>query len=252
MSDALERKGFTVGKPFSYIIFIGWALMTILPLFWMAYSSFKSNEELTRNIYAFPRDLFDNRNDEYMVIAPSLNLIMPDEVKANTADYLLLESTTIAPNRQLLVQFVPKADLDPELASRTRGDRVVVNELPRKYQRRISRSTMSFNYRSAFIRGELPKKILNSIIYTAVSTFSMVFLSLMIGFAVSKLPFPRLSALVIGLIGLGYLISTNSVIIPLFLMLTRVGLTDTRIGMILVYTAFGIPMSTLLASQLVK
>ena len=55
-----------------------------------------------------------------------------------------------------------------------------------------------------------------------------------------------------GLIGLGYLISTNSVIIPLFLMLSRIGLTDTRIGMILVYTAFGIPLSVLLSSQFIR
>ncbi|MDT8296834.1 MAG: carbohydrate ABC transporter permease [Spirochaetaceae bacterium] len=252
MSDALERKGFTVGKPISYVIFIGWALLTILPLFWMAYSSFKSNEELTRNIYAFPHDLFDNKDDEYVVITPSLNLIMPKDVKENTSDYLLLESTSIAPNRKLLTQFLPKSELSPDVANRTAGDLVYVNELPNNLQRKISRSTMGFNYTSAFVRGALTKKFLNSIVYTTVSTFSMVFLSLMIGYAVSKMRFPRLSAVVIGLIGLGYLISTNSVIIPLFLMLTRIGLTDTRIGMILVYTAFGIPMSTLLASQFIK
>ena len=66
------------------------------------------------------------------------------------------------------------------------------------------------------------------------------------------MPFPKVSALVMALIGLGYLISTNSVIIPLFLMLSRIGLTDTRIGMILVYTAFGIPLSVLLSAQFIR
>ena len=43
-----------IGKLLSYLVFITWALLTIIPLFWMFYSSFKSNEELTRDIYALP------------------------------------------------------------------------------------------------------------------------------------------------------------------------------------------------------
>lgn len=252
MSDIMEKKGFSIGKPFSYFIFISWALITIIPLFWMSYSSLKSNEELTRSIYAWPNDLFDNRDDEYVVIAPSLNLIIPDEVKENQSDYLMIESTSIAPNRQLMVRFLPKDQLDPEIAARTKGDMVYVNELPGNLQRKVSWQTMWFNYTSAFVRGNLSGKFGNSILYAGVSTFLMVFFSLMIGFAVSKIGFPKISAVVLGLIGLGYLISTNSVIIPLFLMLTKIGLTDTRIGMILVYTAFGIPMSVLLSSQFIK
>jgi raffinose/stachyose/melibiose transport system permease protein len=252
MSDALERKGFTVGKPFAYILLITWTLITILPLFWMSYSSLKSNEELTRNIYAFPRDLFDNKNDEYMVIEPGLGLMLPKKVKADPYNYMVIESTTIAPTRQILVHYLLIPDLPPEVAAREIGDPVFLNELPDRMYRKIDRYVMGYNFISAFTRGSLTMKFVNSIIYSAVSTFAMVFLSLMIGFAVSKLPFPRISAVVIGLIGLGYLISTNSVIIPLFLMLTKIGLTNTRIGMILVYTAFGIPMSTLLASQFIK
>lgn len=252
MKNTADKIVYTSAKVISYTVFSLWSLLTIVPLFWMAYSSLKSNEELTRNIYAFPRDLFDNKNDEYEVMIPDLNTIMPDEVKAAPNDYLFIESTSIAPRRGLLVHFLPKSELPPEVAGRSRHETVLVSELPAHLRRQISRTTMRFNYESAFVRGALAKKFLNSVIYTGVSTFSMVFLSLMIAYAVSKLNFPKLSAIVIGIIGLGYLISTNSVIIPLFLMLTRIGLTDTRIGMILVYTAFGIPMSTLLASQFIK
>lgn len=74
----------------------------------------------------------------------------------------------------------------------------------------------------------------------------------MIGFALSKMPFKKLSAVVTALIGLGYLISINSVIIPLFLMLSAVHLTDTHLGIILVYTAFGLPLSVLLSTQFVR
>ena len=252
MSDALERKGFTVGKPISYFILITWALITILPLFWMSYSSFKSNEELTRDIYAFPKDLFNNQDDVYMVIEPGLGLLLPKAVRAAREDYMVIESTTVAPTRQILVHYLYRSDLPPEVASRQIGDLVNLNELPRHMFRPINRYLMGYNYISAFVRGELTMKFVNSIIYAAVSTFATVFLSLMIGYAVSKMNFPKLSAIVIGLIGLGYLISTNSTIIPLFLMLTKMGLINTRIGMIIVYTAFGIPMATLLTSQFIR
>ena len=60
-TNTLESVGW---RTLAYIVLIGWALITILPLFWMVYSSFKSNEELVRDIYAFPKELFDNKNDE--------------------------------------------------------------------------------------------------------------------------------------------------------------------------------------------
>ena len=140
-----------VGKTISYIVFATWALITVLPLIWMFYSSFKSNDELITNIYALPHDLF-----------------------------------------------------------------------------------------------------VNSVIYTSVSTFLIAFLSLMISFALSKMPFRKLSSLVLALIGMGYLLSIQSVIIPLFLMLSSAKLTDTHFGIIIVYTAFGLPLAVLLLTQFMR
>ena len=252
MAYKIENRGFSFGKLLSYVVLISWTLITILPLFWMSYSSLKSNEELTRNIYAFPKDLFDNKDDLYKIVGDNLSLMVPKRLKSTLDEYTILESTTIAPGRMLKVHYVRTDELPPEVAARSIGDTVVLRELAPNQRRQVSRQTMWFNYISAFFRGGLIGKFVNSVIYSGVSTFLMVFASLMIGFAVAKYPFARLSALVIGLIGLGYLISTNSVIIPLFLMLTKIGLTDTHLGLILVYTAFGIPMSTLLASQFIR
>jgi len=253
MIDAYsDKKRSPLGIIISYTVLVLWTLITILPLFWMGYSSLKSNEELTRNIYAFPHDLFVNKNDEYKIINPGLGLILPGKVAENQDNYMVIESTTISPGKQLLVHYLNKSKLPENILSRKTGDKIIVNELPGNLRRMVSWRTMVFNYRESFIRGGLSMKFINSIIYAGVSTFLMVLLSLMIGFAISKMPFPKTSAIVVGLIGLGYLISTNSVIIPLFLMLTKAGLTNTRIGMILVYTAFGIPMSVLLAAQFIK
>jgi len=254
MTNEVSRKtvGTVTGSVLSYAIFILWTFITIIPLVWMLYSSFKSNEELTRDIYALPHDLLHNLDDEYVVIAPSLNVVPDYDAKHDKRERLIIESTTIAPTRRLMVYFLLKEDLPESIASRVPGDKVIVNELPRKMQRKIYWKTLWFNYRSAFEKGGLGGKFLNSLIYAGVSTFFIVLFGCMIGFAISKMQFKRISKLVMALIGLGYLISINSVIIPLFLMLTSVNLTDTHLGIILVYTAFGLPLSVLLSTQFMR
>jgi len=150
------------------------------------------------------------------------------------------------------VFFPLKEDLSPEVAALKTGDTLTISQLPANLRMSISLQTMIWNYSSALIRGGLLQKFVNSLIYTFVSTFFVILFGLMISFALSKMQFKKLSAVVMGMIGLGYLISINSVIIPLFLMLTAVGLTDSHLGIILVYTAFGLPMAVLLATQFMR
>jgi raffinose/stachyose/melibiose transport system permease protein len=236
----------------SYAVFISWALITIIPLIWMGYSSFKSNEELTLDIYALPKALFDNKDDEYLVIPRSLNVILPYDPEVDTRERLIIESTTIAPTRRLMVHFLIKDELPADIARLQPGDTLRVSQLPGKMQREIHWKTVWFNYTSAFIRGKLGGKFLNSVLYSSVSTFFIVLLGLMAGFALSKMAFKKISLIIAGLIGFGYLISTNSVIIPLFLLLSRLRLTDTHLGVILAYTAFGLPLSVMLSAQFIR
>ncbi len=233
-------------------MFTAWALITVLPLVWMFYSSFKSNDELIRNTFSFPHDLFVNREDEYLVIPPALNVILPYDPEVDKRERLIIESATISPGRRLMVQFLLKDELPPELRRLQPGDRLRVSQLPPALRLKVSLGTVWFNYLAAITRGTLGLKFFNSIVYTAVSTFLIAFLSLMISFALSKLPFRRLSTFILGLIGLGYLLSIQSVIIPLFLLLSRAKLTDTRAGIILVYTAFGLPLAVLLMTQFMR
>ncbi len=244
--------GYWVGKTVSYVVFVLWTLITVIPLVWMLYSSFKSNEELTLDIYALPHALFDNREDEYEVINRELNVIIDYDPAVDTRERLFIESTTIAPGRRLMVFALLKEELPPDIAALKAGAHLRVSQLPAHLQSRINRQTIWFNFRSAFIRGRLTGKFVNSVIYASVSTFFIVMLGLMLGFGLSKMGFPKMSAFVGGLIGLGYLISINSVIIPLFLMLAKIKLTDTQLGIILAYVAFGLPLSVLLSTQFIR
>ncbi len=240
---------FSVGTILSYTILIAWFLITVVPLLWMFYSSFKSNEELTRNIYSAPYDLFFNNDDEYIVRAPSLNVPYDYDYRVDRRPRLILESTTISPGRRIMMYFLLKEKLPPEIANRQVDETVKVSELPLSMRLNIHLKTVLFNYRSSIRAGGLVFKFFNSVIYAGVSTFFIVLFGLMIGYALAKMRFKRISKVVMAVIGAGYLISINSVIIPLFLMLSTFHLTDTHIGIILVYTAFGIPLSVMLATQ---
>lgn len=248
----LDNTKQTIGRVLAYIVFISWAALTILPLVWMSYSSFKSNEELTRDIYAFPKDLLQNRYDEYVVIPPQLNVIPDYDAEVDKRERIIIESTTISPGRRLMVHFLVKEDLPAELAKLKPGDVFNLSQLPKKMSREISWKSVFFNYSSAIRRGGLGQKFLNSLIYAGVSTFLINLLAIMTAFALSKMQFKKLSILIGSLIGFGYLLSINSVIIPLFLMLSKVGLTDTHLGIIMVYTAFGLPLAVMLNTQFIS
>lgn len=244
-----------IGVIFAYILFVSWTLITILPLFWMSYSSFKSNEELILNMYSFPQDLFFNHDDEYVVIDPktNLNVRFPYNPEIDKRERLVVESTTIAPRRGYLVFHLLKEQLPPEIANLKLNDKLKISQLPFSIRLKVYWTTIWFNYTSAFVRtgGGLGPKFINSIIYSSVATFFIVIFGLMIGFALSKLGFKKISLIIGGVFGLGYLISINSVIIPLFLTLKTLKLTDTHLGIILTYTAFGLPMSVMLSTQFI-
>jgi raffinose/stachyose/melibiose transport system permease protein len=57
--SSLRTDGFTTGwKLPAYIIMAGFTFLTLAPLFWLLYSSFKPHPEIVRNIFAFPREFY--------------------------------------------------------------------------------------------------------------------------------------------------------------------------------------------------
>lgn len=107
------------------------------------------------------------------------------------------------------------------------------------------------NYVDAWTHGNMGMAALNSVIYTGVSTIMTALLALAVGFALTKFGY-RKSWVFSALFSLGLLITVNSIITPLFIMETRIGLYNTRLGVILPYIAFGMPMAVLIASSYIQ
>lgn len=248
--------GGTIGKVVSYFIFITWALITIIPLLWMGYSSFKSNEELTRDMWALPHDLFVNSEDIYKKVDIDGVMVAYLRKKAygknDPIPRIAIEHSEISFGRHVMVYFIKVEDLTPEQKKLELFGEIKVKDLPASVRAHINFTNVWFNYYSSWTKGSLGTGFLNSILYSGVSSFFILFFGLMLAFAISKLQFKRTSKYIFGIVGLGYLISTATLLIPLYLFMSDIGLSNTHLGMFVIYTAFGMPLTTMLTTQFMR
>ena len=197
----IQKTGFFgkyLAKPISYFVFIFWSLVTITPLVWMAYSSFKTNAELTRDIFAMPDYLLSGSTAEYDVYYPDRQvtkyptaLMKKYNLKANDFEgindnILILYSRQINNSIPTKAHFFDREKLPEELKDlsippksvRAEGQRVTVNasELPFSIRAKLGWETFWWNYTSAWERGSLGSKFLNSIRYTVCSTCLVIVL----------------------------------------------------------------------------
>ncbi|MHB9291267.1 sugar ABC transporter permease [Hollandina sp. SP2] len=107
------------------------------------------------------------------------------------------------------------------------------------------------NYIRAWTIGALGISLVNSFIYTITATLATLLLALAAAFGITKFPF-KFNAFFVGAFALGLMITVHAVIIPLFLAEVRVGIINRRIGVILPYIAFDLPMSIMIAISYLK
>jgi raffinose/stachyose/melibiose transport system permease protein len=107
------------------------------------------------------------------------------------------------------------------------------------------------NYPFVWRVGKFGTLLLNSVFYTVVSVGLVVVLSLMAGFAFAKLNF-RITPLLHGLFIVGILVTLQSILVPLFLMVRAAGLFNTRLGVLIPYVGLGLPMGVYLCTEFVK
>lgn len=160
--------GYYSSRTLSYIVLVTWTLITLFPLIWMFYSSFKTNNQIITQFFNLPTVL------------------------------------------------------------------------------------MFDNYSEAWDKANLGQLFMNSVFYSTVSTFFVVMFSMMAAYAFAKMDFKRVTGVVYSLIGLGLLISVQAILIPLFIMLTQIGLSNSHFGIVLTYIALGLPMAIYLGTEFVR
>jgi raffinose/stachyose/melibiose transport system permease protein len=107
------------------------------------------------------------------------------------------------------------------------------------------------NYPWAWTMGRFATLIMNSVIYTSVTVIAEIILSFMAGFAFAKLP-SKLTPLLHGSFIIGILLTIQSIMVPLFLLISGVGLYDTRLGVLIIYIGIALPMAVYLSTAYIK
>ncbi|MDR3283712.1 MAG: carbohydrate ABC transporter permease [Treponema sp.] len=107
------------------------------------------------------------------------------------------------------------------------------------------------NYPYAWKMAKLGTLLLNSIFYTVITVLSVIVLGSMAGFAFAKIKSKATPALH-GMFIIGILLTLQSIMVPLFLMVNAVGLYNTRVGVLIPYIGLGLPMAVYLATEFIK
>jgi raffinose/stachyose/melibiose transport system permease protein len=168
MSRRLTSSGDLLAwRIFAWTFMVFFTFLTLAPLFWLLYSSFKPHPEIVRNVFSLPRGIYGR------------------------------------------------------------------------------------NYTRAWEIGNLGLYTINSIIYTTIATVITVFLALAAGYGFGKFGF-RISRYLYTFFVMGLLVTAHSVLVPLFVLETRLGIDNTRFGVLLPYVAFGLPFMVYLATSYIR
>ena len=108
------------------------------------------------------------------------------------------------------------------------------------------------NYVRAWTMANLGVSLTNSFVYTISATLITLFLALAAAFGITKFGFKKSSAFFTAVFALGLMIAVHAIIIPLFIVERTLGLLNRRIGIIIPYVAFDLPMSIMIAISYVR
>jgi raffinose/stachyose/melibiose transport system permease protein len=120
------------------------------------------------------------------------------------------------------------------------------------YPMGLPRAPSLNNYFRAWTMGGLGMSLVNSFIYTISATTITLFLALAAAFGITKFGFKKSAAFFTAAFAMGLMIAVHAVIIPLFILERAVGILNRRIGVILPYVAFDLPMSVMIAISYVR
>jgi raffinose/stachyose/melibiose transport system permease protein len=107
------------------------------------------------------------------------------------------------------------------------------------------------NYIDAWTRGNMATFFKNSLINTLAALVFIVFFSVTIGFALTKMEW-KFKDKVASFFGIGIMVPVATALIPLFQIYNGMNLINTRTSLIITYIAFGLSLSIYLVTGFLK
>ncbi len=98
------------------------------------------------------------------------------------------------------------------------------------------------NFKEAWTMGKLGIALINSVVVCGVTLLASMFIGAMAAFVIARMKF-KVSNLIFTYFLIGMMLPVHSVLIPLFVQFSDWGLTDNRLGLVLPYVTFSLPMT---------
>ncbi len=103
------------------------------------------------------------------------------------------------------------------------------------------------NYTFAFTRGGVGRYFFNSVIVSGLTVALVLILASMVTYAVIRMEWKLKKAAYVYFL-MGLMIPIHAGLLPLFIVLKKLGMLNTRMALILPYTAFGLSMAIMIIS----
>lgn len=102
-------------------------------------------------------------------------------------------------------------------------------------------SIMFDNYVNAWVNAKISTYFFNSLYIGVVAACVSILLAAMLAFAVTRMRYKKVSAIIFQLILVGMLIPNNSLLLPIYGIMRNLNILDTRMALFLPYIANAIP-----------
>ncbi|RBW67376.1 carbohydrate ABC transporter permease [Bacillus taeanensis] len=107
------------------------------------------------------------------------------------------------------------------------------------------------NYKDLFLKESMMQYFMNSVIVTLVSVVCILFFASMIAYAIIRMP-GKVGFVVFAFFVVGMMVPTQVNMIPIYLLVNKLGLLDTLQGVILVSIGFLIPIAVFILTGFMK
>ncbi|MFM9279100.1 carbohydrate ABC transporter permease [Paenibacillus jiagnxiensis] len=108
------------------------------------------------------------------------------------------------------------------------------------------------NYVEVWVKAKISVYFLNSLYISALSAAASILIGSMLSFAVTRMRYPKVGSAVFGLALIGMLIPNNSLLLPIYLLVRRLGVLDTHWALIIPYIANAIPFTVIVLAAFMR
>ncbi|OZB91867.1 carbohydrate ABC transporter permease [Paenibacillus sp. XY044] len=108
------------------------------------------------------------------------------------------------------------------------------------------------NYVEAWVNAKISTYFFNSLYISILSAVVSILIAAMFAFAITRMRHFKISALLSGLILVGMLIPNNALMLPIYLLVRKLGILDTHLALIIPYIANALPFSVIILAAFMR